>query len=212
MLFLDPVDLGSDEANAEYRRMIRKPMDFATVRSKLKDKDRPYSSIEAWSADVALIFDNSISFNGESSAISGVARYYKEKLDKYVSRIATVDSSPAEFASTLARLTAEYVEILSHPPDDADLECSIQSTRSFGGTLKVASMDMLADELNQLASNRDLDEVCRILFGHAPSKDDGEVTEIDVVDLDDNVIERLWAVIREKKGTLEQEDGDICEN
>ena len=61
--FLYPVDLSVIEG---YKEMIKQPMDFSTVRSKLKDYEGNWKDFKD---DMELIFKNCMQFNVEGSEI-----------------------------------------------------------------------------------------------------------------------------------------------
>jgi hypothetical protein len=85
-VFLAPVNLGSDEANDEYRHIVKRPMDLTTLLSTLKDRSF-YRTVQAWAHDVELIFENAIFFNGATSYLAGIARYFRAKSDRHVPQI-----------------------------------------------------------------------------------------------------------------------------
>jgi hypothetical protein len=199
LLFLDPIDFGSDAANAEYRRIVQKPMNLSTVYSKLKDRDESYSSVDEWARDMSLIFDNSIRFNDEGSAVAGIAQYFKTKLEKYVQRINCERLSENEYTAKLCKITAKYLDILAHPPEPYDQGPAEVKFENMKGNLRIAALDILADELNRLLESGAVVEVSEILEkGDFREADDG-VTEIDVGDLADQDIDKLWAIVRRKK-------------
>ena len=68
-----------------YLAEIPNPMDLETIKKKLKDGS--YSHYKEWMADVELIFDNSIRFNGQETVIGGVAMFMQQKARKMMSRL-----------------------------------------------------------------------------------------------------------------------------
>uniref|UniRef100_A0A8C9WA86 Bromodomain adjacent to zinc finger domain 2B n=2 Tax=Scleropages formosus TaxID=113540 RepID=A0A8C9WA86_SCLFO len=62
--FLNPVDLKSVPG---YRKVIKKPMDFSTIREKLFSSQ--YQNLETFIIDVNLVFDNCEKFNEDNSEI-----------------------------------------------------------------------------------------------------------------------------------------------
>uniref|UniRef100_A0A8C9WE43 Bromodomain adjacent to zinc finger domain 2B n=1 Tax=Scleropages formosus TaxID=113540 RepID=A0A8C9WE43_SCLFO len=62
--FLNPVDLKSVPG---YRKVIKKPMDFSTIREKLFSSQ--YVNLETFIIDVNLVFDNCEKFNEDNSEI-----------------------------------------------------------------------------------------------------------------------------------------------
>jgi hypothetical protein len=181
--FLNPVDLGSDSANAEYRRVVGSPMDLATVQSRLKDKE--YPTVQSWAADFTLIFDNAIKFDQNISFISGIAQYYKQKIQKHATRIAT--ASDAEYVKRFGIAFAAYFDLLSKPPPG--LTTSVASVAALGEH----SLDLLAHKLNKLM-NEDVNKELMELLG-ATEKG----AEIDVGALSHDEVAALWEFVREKE-------------
>ncbi|OHS97340.1 Bromodomain containing protein [Tritrichomonas foetus] len=63
-----------------YLSIIKHPMDFDTIRKKLKDGQ--YSSHTEWKNDVDLIYSNAIEYNSRDSVAGGITVYLKNKTDK----------------------------------------------------------------------------------------------------------------------------------
>ncbi|XP_069762046.1 bromodomain adjacent to zinc finger domain protein 2A-like isoform X2 [Narcine bancroftii] len=59
-----------------YRKIIKKPMDFSTIRGKLIE--RKYSSCKEFAADVHLVFDNCLNFNESGSKIGKAGSVMKK--------------------------------------------------------------------------------------------------------------------------------------
>lgn len=80
--FLEPVE---KKAFPEYFKVIKKPMDFQTVRNKLEDKK--YSNKEGFAADVRLIFDNCKLYNEDDSEIGIAGQSMKMFFEKQWSEL-----------------------------------------------------------------------------------------------------------------------------
>uniref|UniRef100_A0A4W5RK70 Bromo domain-containing protein n=1 Tax=Hucho hucho TaxID=62062 RepID=A0A4W5RK70_9TELE len=52
-----------------YKKVIRKPMDFYTIREKLVNSQYVYLNLETFIIDVNLVFDNCEKFNEDNSDI-----------------------------------------------------------------------------------------------------------------------------------------------
>ncbi|NWR35931.1 BAZ2B protein, partial [Tachuris rubrigastra] len=76
--FLLPVNL---KLVPGYKRVIKKPMDFSTIRDKLSSGQ--YPNLEAFSLDVRLVFDNCETFNEDDSDIGraghNMRKYFEKK-------------------------------------------------------------------------------------------------------------------------------------
>jgi len=68
--FLHPVDVDGLGLH-DYRTVISKPMDLSTVQRLLKGEK--YETVEAFAADVKLVFDNCIAYNGATSMFGVIA-------------------------------------------------------------------------------------------------------------------------------------------
>ncbi|XP_059199016.1 bromodomain adjacent to zinc finger domain protein 2B-like [Centropristis striata] len=75
--FLTPVN---QKAVPGYRKVIRKPMDFSTIREKLTNHQ--YLSLETFIVDVNLVFDNCEKFNEDDSEIGRAGHSMRRFFDK----------------------------------------------------------------------------------------------------------------------------------
>ncbi|KAK8889527.1 hypothetical protein M9Y10_034276 [Tritrichomonas musculus] len=76
--FRAPVDPIRDGAE-RYFEIIKKPMDFGTMRKKLNENQ--YTDPKEFVADVHLICNNAIQFNGENSMYAFMAADISKKMD-----------------------------------------------------------------------------------------------------------------------------------
>ena len=67
-----------------YLQYIQKPMDFGTIKKKLKDNS--YFNINDWKQDVELVFSNAVEYNTAQSLIGGIALHLKRKYEKLLER------------------------------------------------------------------------------------------------------------------------------
>ncbi|KAM8856300.1 bromodomain adjacent to zinc finger domain protein 2B-like isoform 2-T4 [Spinachia spinachia] len=75
--FLTPVNL---KAVPGYRKVIKKPMDFSTIREKLTNNQ--YVNLETFIVDVNLVFDNCEKFNEDDSEIGQAGHSMRTFFDK----------------------------------------------------------------------------------------------------------------------------------
>ncbi|XP_044221779.1 bromodomain adjacent to zinc finger domain protein 2B isoform X1 [Thunnus albacares] len=75
--FLTPVNL---KAVPGYRKVIKRPMDFSTIREKLTNNQ--YLNLETFIIDVNLVFDNCEKFNEDDSAIGRAGHNMRRFFDK----------------------------------------------------------------------------------------------------------------------------------
>jgi hypothetical protein len=82
-VFAKPVDV-VELGLADYNDIIKKPMDLGTVQKKLDSGQ--YHSIEDFSCDVRLTFDNALAYNEQGSVVNGWANemktLYEEKYEE----------------------------------------------------------------------------------------------------------------------------------
>ncbi|XP_015267019.1 PREDICTED: bromodomain adjacent to zinc finger domain protein 2B [Gekko japonicus] len=75
--FLLPVNL---KLVPGYRKVIKKPMDFSTIREKLSNGQ--YPNLEAFAVDVRLVFDNCETFNEDDSDIGRAGHNMRKHFEK----------------------------------------------------------------------------------------------------------------------------------
>jgi hypothetical protein len=86
--FRDPVD-DSMEGALSYYQKIKTPMDLNKVLGNLRQSR--YHSVDAWKADVRLIWRNSIDYNGDDSFYALFAKELSRQFERYCKEIASND-------------------------------------------------------------------------------------------------------------------------
>jgi hypothetical protein len=86
LYFQKPVDPVLDGV-PDYFKKIRQPMDLGTVLSKLESNK--YASIDEWTSDVRLVWDNAVKFNGAKSPIGIFALELASRFDEYLAEVPT---------------------------------------------------------------------------------------------------------------------------
>lgn len=80
---VDPVELGLPD----YFDIIKKPMDLGTINRKIDTGG--YHTIEDFSSDVRLTFENAMTYNEEGSVVHGMAKEMKEKFNEERQKLIT---------------------------------------------------------------------------------------------------------------------------
>jgi hypothetical protein len=80
-LFLDPVDPVKDNA-PDYQQRIKHPMDLRAIEGKLAAG--VYAKWDEWAADVELIFDNCLAYNGLGSDVGAIGEFLRKRFHKMV--------------------------------------------------------------------------------------------------------------------------------
>ncbi|KAH6917622.1 hypothetical protein BKA70DRAFT_1215831 [Coprinopsis sp. MPI-PUGE-AT-0042] len=102
--FLKPVDPVALNI-PHYPTIIKNPMDFSTVERKLnasnpaKPDPNPqnprYMTVDEFAADVRLIFNNCLTFNGPDHVVSQMGKRVEEVFDRQMKGMPTVEAKPA---------------------------------------------------------------------------------------------------------------------
>lgn len=101
-----------------YLQIIKNPMDFDTIRKKLKDGQ--YLSHNEWKKDVYLIYSNAIDYNTRESVAGGMAIYLQKKTDKMCQKFnyfnhqnyeEAIRSLNRELDSIVSQITQQNIDI-----------------------------------------------------------------------------------------------------
>ncbi|XP_045790755.1 transcription factor GTE1-like [Trifolium pratense] len=97
--FLEPVDVKGLGLH-DYYQVIKKPMDFSTIRRKIKAKDHSrYKNVREIYEDVRLIFMNAMTYNNEKDDIYVMAKTLLEKFEKkWLNLLPKVDKAESELS------------------------------------------------------------------------------------------------------------------
>ncbi|KAI9189309.1 transcription initiation at TATA-containing promoter protein [Blastocladiella emersonii ATCC 22665] len=91
---VDPVKLNIPD----YPHIIKHPMDLSTIERKLINRE--YTSVDAVTADVALMVDNCIRYNGEQSPFAAMALSVRKSYDRHLERLPPADATSTGPASS----------------------------------------------------------------------------------------------------------------
>ncbi|KAH7857701.1 hypothetical protein Vadar_015540 [Vaccinium darrowii] len=127
--FLQPVD-AAGHCLHDYFKVIEKPMDFSTIKSKMDAKDGTgYKSVREICADVRLIFENAMKYNEERDDVHSMAKFEEKwqqllpKVEEEEEKRRNEEVAEARFDLRLAQ-EAEHVKMardLSNEFDEAVL-------------------------------------------------------------------------------------------
>ncbi|GMJ09513.1 IMBIBITION-INDUCIBLE 1, GLOBAL TRANSCRIPTION FACTOR GROUP E1 [Hibiscus trionum] len=80
--FMQPVDVKGLGLH-DYYEVIEKPMDFSTIKNQMEAKDGTgYKNVRDICADVRLVFNNAMKYNGEGSDVHLMAKTLLEKFEE----------------------------------------------------------------------------------------------------------------------------------
>ncbi|KAK2448857.1 transcription factor GTE1 [Trifolium repens] len=95
--FMEPVDVEGLGLH-DYYQIIEKPMDFSTIRRKMKAKDcEGYKNVREIYKDVRLIFTNAMTYNNEGDDIHVMAKTLLDKFEtKWLNLLPKVEKAESE--------------------------------------------------------------------------------------------------------------------
>ncbi|OPJ89178.1 bromodomain adjacent to zinc finger domain protein 2B isoform E [Patagioenas fasciata monilis] len=133
--FLLPVNL---KLVPGYKKVIKKPMDFSTIRDKLSSGQ--YPNLEAFSLDVRLVFDNCETFNEDDSDIGraghSMRRYFERKWTE-VLKSREIFSLKVDKMATLIHTLADHSDDINY----CAFSSSCLATCSLDKTVRVYSLN-----------------------------------------------------------------------
>lgn len=128
-----------------YLQIIKNPMDFDTIRKKLKDGQ--YSSHNEWKKDVYLIYSNAIEYNTKESVAGGMAIYLQKKTDKMCQKFNFFNHQ--NFEEAIRSLNRELDKIVSQITHQ-----SIDTTPSY-------EIDQLSKTLNSYTDQSEIEQLIK---------------------------------------------------
>ncbi|KAH0791447.1 Bromodomain containing protein [Histomonas meleagridis] len=113
--FIEMVDPERDGA-PDYFEFIKKPMALNEVKRKIIANE--YETITEWEDDVNLIWSNAITYNGEDTLFTHMAKeaslWFSNKMKRFPS------TQEEDWTGKIQRTTKKLLDVLSHPPTDLD--------------------------------------------------------------------------------------------
>ncbi|OHT13729.1 Bromodomain containing protein [Tritrichomonas foetus] len=115
-MFATPVDPERDMCPT-YLQVIQKPMDLGTIRKKLENNE--YDKVSDFKADIELVWENAITFNGKTALIATLARQlqatFKEKAEFIT------DDEKEGWLYELNELKARFNNVISSAPPNMQI-------------------------------------------------------------------------------------------
>ncbi|KAK8900021.1 hypothetical protein M9Y10_002344 [Tritrichomonas musculus] len=193
ILFKDPVAFDNRELDEEYRRRIPKPMDLTTLQANLKDRDH-YKDPEEWANDFRLIFDNAMTFYQPKTELYVLAAHLKQKFEKFYSKLKYL--TPSTYVQRATQLYANYLEILTHPPQNASFNVDLPLIENIGHGFEETSLELLTDKLNKISNPERFEELHKIIQN---KPNDNQDSVVDVGSLPQETIKKLWEFVRKSE-------------
>ncbi|OHS96941.1 Bromodomain containing protein [Tritrichomonas foetus] len=201
-MFAEPVDPIRDEA-PNYFKIIKKPMDFSTVKEKLRNNKYPTTHL--WKEEIQLIFSNALTYNGKSSTVGIVATELHHKFKELSKSITdNPNSSWYNELTSLRKKLIDHVQLRSatvfghslssmnaqkQPPTPSESSCEVR--RFEVNVMKRGELEQLARNLDSLVEPNQLDHIAQIIQKQNPEVDTTDGTTIDLNILTPQTLRKL---------------------
>ncbi|XP_073122483.1 transcription factor GTE6 isoform X2 [Henckelia pumila] len=130
--FMQPVDVEGLGLH-DYYKVIEKPMDFSTIKSKMEAKDGTgYKNVRELSADVRLIFKNAIKYN-------------EERDDVHVMALTLLDKFETKWLQLLPKVDEEEKRLKD---EEADMQLDIQLAQEAAHAKMARDLSFELDEFD----------------------------------------------------------------
>ncbi|EAY09377.1 Bromodomain containing protein [Trichomonas vaginalis G3] len=113
--FIHLVDPIADGA-PDYNEIIKQPMALEVVKRKIQTKE--YKTLDEFKNDVNLIWANTITYNGEDTIYSYMAKESKIWFNNMASKI--TESNETDWTRKLQSTISKLNKLLSNPPEECD--------------------------------------------------------------------------------------------
>ncbi|CAA7404607.1 unnamed protein product [Spirodela intermedia] len=203
--FLQPVDVEGLDLH-DYFDIIKKPMDFETIRKKMEVKDGTgYKNVREIYADVRLVFTNAMTYNEEKNDVHQMARTLLEKFEeKWLQLLPKVIEEETrqkeEEAKALVEMEIAQEAAITKMARDADNELSdlFSHLDELRETLLRRCRKMSTEEKRKLGaglsqlSPEDLNRALEIIAQNNPSfQATAEEVDLDMDALSESTLWRL---------------------
>ena len=189
-MFLYPVDPDRDQC-PNYLEVITHPMDLSTVASKLDSGE--YSSVSQFKGDVELIWSNAIQYNGKKSFIGLIASqlrslFLNETINLTDNEITDWLSRANSLKTQLSGIMKNEPKTLVPPPpprESTRKQLSRQASAPIPPQpalfhLTKEETTKLAEEVNSLTDEGQIEQIITLIQTHEPELLDGEEIKINV--------------------------------
>ena len=141
--------------DADYRAKIKNPIDFNTVKKKLKDNE--YKSFQEWVDDINLIYENAIEFNERSSVTGGIAVYLQKQFHKKLREIEAMNVR--NFENQIMLIGQRLESILKQPPPSFNVECKYDLDSLDSQDFDVPRINRIKQELEKFINDGKQNEI-----------------------------------------------------
>jgi hypothetical protein len=178
--YAQPVDPVRDRC-PDYPSVVAHPMDFGTVRSRLKSGH--YRAVSDWKSDMSLIWTNSLKYNGQDSTF-GLTALQLELTFKNLTKTLTDDES-ADWHLRFRSLSAHLAAVMRGIPPISDKSAEPRSRKAEATSGKALhgkkskaerryltkpELTALVDQVNGLESEPHVLQVIELLRRYEPEK------------------------------------------
>ena len=189
-IFRQPVRFDNVEDDRRYRSIVKHPMDLSTLKKHLEDKDH-FKDLDEWAREFRLIFDNAMQFHPEDTLFHCVAKFLRQKFDRYYSRLKHL--APQSYVQQVTKLYANYIEILTHPPPNSTIKVDVPFVENIQQGFDEASLIILKKKLQKISRPERFEELQKIIQSVTI---EGQDPVIDVGSLPKETIKNLWEYVR----------------
>lgn len=177
-----------------YLSIINRPMDLFTVQQNLQSN--LYKNFQCWANDMFLIFDNAIAFNGLTTALGGVAQYFKHLLQKRIDKLYCCNMR--NYEAKLFQLIKDVNYLLENPPFQPNNETQGKDLQLLENFSK-PRIEKLVRSLNTLSSNKKCSQILEVLQNSGEQIDINSTEKLDLAGVSRHTIFELEKLVNNSK-------------